>query len=178
MGLKRVKFEPNSKKQCIRTIIKDYETDLASLETKLLKLGGEWRIHRTVNARDVQKAAKRLIHTLIDRPEVAGWLDSEWRTCLLQRECIFGEKKFMLDVDTQEESLIKKLEEVLLEIKAEVLERIKSPKGWHYITKPFDTRKVILLGVETDAKGKIIKPGYVCLQRDGYFYVKTVGKQS
>lgn len=175
MGLKRGKFAPNSQKQCIRTIIKDYETDLVSLEAKLLRLGGEWRIHKTVNARDVKKAAKLLMHTLIDRPEVAGYLDSEWRTCLLQRACIYGEKKFMLDVDTQEESLIGKLEEVLLEVKAEVLDRIKSPKGWHYITKPFDTRKVILLGAEVDTKGKITKPGYVTLQRDGYVYIKTVG---
>ncbi len=162
MGLKRVKFEPNSKKQCIRIVVKDYEADLASLEAKLKYLGGEWRIHRTVNARDVKKACKVLMHRLIDDEKIAGYVDSEWRTALLQRQCIFGEKKFMLDIDTQEEEKVAEIERIL-DGKATILERIKSPKGWHYVTLPFDVREVCKLD-------------YVCLQRDGYVYVKTVGK--
>ena len=171
MGLKRVRFEPNSKKQCIRQVIKDYDLDLKILESKLLIMGGEWRIHRTVNARDCEKARKILLHTLIDHPEKSSCIDTEWRTALLQRECIFGEKKFMLDVDTQEREKIVDLEIYLDKEQQKmmpneqpiVIDRIKSPKGWHYITNPFDTRLVCNLD-------------YVTLQRDGYVYVKTVGK--
>ena len=152
--------------ECMRHVIKDmnnFERELAIFESKLRILGNTWRIHQTVNARDVEKARKVLIKKLIDYPEKASNIDSEWRTALLQGDCIYGEKKFMLDIDTQEELDIRQLECVLLNTKAEVLNRVKSPKGWHYITKPFDTRGVCKLG-------------YVTLIRDGYFFVKMVEK--
>jgi hypothetical protein len=53
------------------------------------------------------------------------------------------------------------LEGYLLEISAKILKRIKTIKGWHYITEPFDTREVCKLD-------------YVTLLRDGYVFVKEI----
>jgi hypothetical protein len=44
---------------------------LKLLEHKCNLLGGEWRIHKTVNARDTKKAMKWLQHKMIDNPEKA-----------------------------------------------------------------------------------------------------------
>lgn len=175
MGIMRESKGSNNK-NCIRQVVKDYDLDLAVLESKLKVMGGEWRIYKTVNARDVEKARIWLLHRLIDFPDHAGYVDSEWRTALLQTDHIYGDKKFMLDIDTQDEEKVKKVDElvdqyVIIEeiqdtdsktIGAKKL-KIKSPKGWHYITSKFDTREVAKLD-------------YVTLLRDGYYYVKTVGK--
>lgn len=159
MGIQRNSKQGN--KNCIRQVVKDYETDLAFLEAKLKVIGGEWRIYKTVNLRDIEKARIFLLKRLIEFPEVAGYVDSEWRTALLQRECK-AENKFMFDVDTKDYSSIVKFEEELGKANQAYLEKYESPKGWHYITEPFDTREVCKLE-------------YVTLLRDGYHYVKTVG---
>lgn len=156
MGLQRMTKQGN--KNCIRQVVKDYELDVKVLEAKLKVFGGEWRIYKTVNARDVEKARIFLLKRLIESPEIGAYVDSEWRTALLQRECK-AEDYFMLDVDTQEEDKILELEKQLDQL--QVIAKIKSPKGWHYITRPFDTREVCKLD-------------YVTLLRDGYHYVKTV----
>lgn len=160
MGLQRTSKQGN--KNCIRTVIKDDELDLKILESKLEVFGGEWRIHKTVNARDVEKARKWLIKHLIDCPENASFVDSAWRTALLQKECIYGEKRFMLDIDTKEKMRLDYLDKLLCEQKVNILEGHETPNGFHYITNPFDTRKVCELD-------------YVNLLRDGYYYIKTVG---
>lgn len=127
-----------------------------------------WRIHRTVNQRDCEKARIWLIHKLIDFPEGRGFVDSLWRTALLQPCNIYGEKKFMFDVDTKDENKLndfgKLVTEGLIQTGALLLVNpYETPHGWHYITAPFDTREVCALP-------------YVSLQRDGYFYIKTVGE--
>lgn len=149
----------NQDHRCIRQVIRDYETDLKFLEMRCLARGGEWRIHQTVNMRDTEKAMKHLIKKLIDHPELCTDVDLEWRTSLLQPDCIYGEKKFMLDVDTKD------VEPILKLVGDNLIQKIESPKGWHLITKAFDAREVCLMQD-------------VSLQRDGYFYVKTVKEAS
>lgn len=155
-------------KRCIRTVIKDEEFDLKMLEAKLKVIGGTWRIHRTVNARNCEVARKILLKMLIDHPEKASVIDSEWRTALMQRECK-ETKYFMFDVDTQDEEKIYNLIKLINknfnqnEMKG-IRTFYKTPKGYHYITDPFDTRE-------------ICKLDYITLLRDGYYYVKTVGKK-
>jgi len=153
----------NQDRRCIRQVIRNYEEDLRFLEMRCIVRGGEWRIYHTVNARDPEKAMRYLMKKLIDHPELCTDVDMEWRTALLQPECIYGEKRFMLDVDTENETVINQLKDLLAEHFPLGSERwIKSPKGWHVICRTFDTRKVCEL------------PD-VSLQRDGYYYVKTVG---
>lgn len=148
----------NQDHRCMRQVIRNYDEDLKFLEMRCLARGGEWRIHHTVNPRDPEKAMRYLMKKLIDHPELCTDVDMEWRSALLQPECSYGKRLFMLDVDTEEVTPILKC---LDECGAEIVKKVKSPKGWHLITEPFDTRKVCEL------------PD-VSLQRDGYYYVKTV----
>lgn len=159
LALQRTPKQGN--KRCFRHVIKDEELDLKIVEEKCKVFGGEWRIHKTVNCRNIEKARKWLLKHLIDYPENASFVDSCWKTALLQKECKVT-KYFMLDIDTQDPEIIGKIVKILYENKVIVLNMIKSPKGWHYITEPFDTREVTAIEEVT-------------LIRDGYYYVKTVG---
>ena len=154
MGLNREK-----PKKCMRMIDNGAANNVDIFEAKLKILGGTWRIHRTVNARDINKARKWLMIELINHPEKASYMESLWRTALLQKECIFGQKYFMLDIDTEN---IQELKEIENRIPKDLrIRKFKSPKGWHYIVKPFDTRSVCELD-------------YVALIRDGYYFIKEV----
>lgn len=149
------------KAQCIRTVDKGIGDEVDRLEAILKFKGGYWRIHRTVNPRDCEKARKVLLCQLINHPEMASYIDSQWRTALLQPECVYGSKRFMLDVDTKDED---KLNEIAVRLGEIPFKLYKSPNGWHYVTMPFDTRKVCELD-------------YVTLVRDGYYFVREVGKR-
>jgi len=170
LAFKRPKF--NEKADCIRSVIKGHPKELEVFEAKLKVLGGNWRIHQTVNARDIEKARIWLIKHLLDEPKNACFIDSAWRTALLQSECR-AENKFMLDVDTEDEEKLKALEK-LIPVSTDkewaknyiltydtLIDKIKSPHGWHYIVQPFDTREVCKLD-------------YVTLLRDGYYFVKQI----
>ena len=148
----------NQERRCMRQVIRDYDEDLKFLEMRCMARGGEWRIHHTVNARDPEKAMRYLMKKMIDHPELCTDIDMEWRSSLLQPECIYGEKKFMFDIDTKD---TKRVDFVLAQYETGSITKIESPKGWHYIVKPFDVREVLEL------------PD-VSFQRDGYYYVKTV----
>ncbi len=148
-------------KACIRHIIKGDETEeLKIFSAKISTIGGEWRIHRTVNARDVNKAYKVFMKTMIDFPERASCIESVWKTSLLQVECR-AEKKFMLDVDTKSVKHLIELSEILDKAKENILDIHESPNGFHYILNPFDTRE-------------LCKLQYVRLLRDGFFFIKTI----
>jgi len=155
MALSRHK--DGEKTACIRVIAKRPE-DLQLLELRVKFLGGKWRIHKTVNKRDTEKARIWLIKKLIDFPEGRGFVDSLWRTALLQSENIYGEKRFLLDIDTKDED---KLNYVRNLVGENIREEKETENGYHFITKPFDTREVCKLD-------------YVELIRDGYIYVKTI----
>jgi hypothetical protein len=134
--------------------------DLTILEAKLKVLGGSWRIHKTVNLRDTEKAKKWLLHKLIETSQFDGCIDSLWRTALLQSECK-AEKNFLLDIDTKELVKLDIIREILSKSKCTILEMRESPNGYHFITTPFDTRNVCKLP-------------YVTLIRDGYIFVKKI----
>lgn len=97
IGVKRKIKDGQDSNKCYREVEK-FDDSLKMFEARLKALGGEFRIYRTVNARDVEKARIELMTRLLKHPEKASYADSEWRTCLLQRHCA-AEKKFMLDVD-------------------------------------------------------------------------------
>ena len=154
--------------RCMRVVVKHPTEDLFVLEQRCLFLGGKWRIHKTVNKRDTEKARKWLLKKLIDFPEGRGFIDSLWRTALLQPECVHGTKKFMLDVDTKDPKQLDAIHRLLLDAAQStaielILDEVETEHGWHIITVPFDTRYVCELP-------------YVQLQRDGYVYIKTIGE--
>ena len=168
LGIQRTK--DGEKSRCICSVIKhDEEEDLKVFKAKLECIGGTWRIYKTVNARCVETARKNLIKKLIDHPEKASLVDTEWRTALLQSNCIYGEKRFMLDIDTEDHEIIDKIDELIcdgIKIKDRVEmsiadTQIKTPNGWHFIAYPFDTREVC-------------KIPEVTLLRDGYYFVDII----
>ena len=155
MAFSRTKDGQEAK--CMRVVAKD-ATDLEILKLRCKLAGGKWRIHKTVNRRDTEKARIWMIHKLIDFPDGRGFVDSLWRTALLQKENIFGDKKFLLDIDTKE---IDKLQTVRELVKENLIEEVETANGFHFITKAFDTREVCNLQ-------------FVELIRDGYVYCETI----
>lgn len=155
------KKDGQSIRKCIRHVIRDFDLDLKLLEVKLKVLGGEWRIHCTVNKRDTEKARKWLIHKLIDNPEFAGCIDSLWRTALLQPENATG-KNFLLDVDTKESEFLELVLQKIKDAGGQIKQFVETPSGVHFVTDCFDTREVCQLP-------------YVTLIRDGYIFIKKVG---
>lgn len=160
LAFKRKKLG-NDSNECIRIVIKDYDRDLALLEYKCRLLGGTWRIHHTVNARDTEKARLWLIHKLIDNPKFAGCIDSIWKTALLQSECK-TDNYFMFDIDTKENNELSQILDLIPdEAKIGI---IKTPNGHHLVTKQFDTRKICNIS-------------NVTLIRDGYFFIKEINEK-
>ena len=155
MAFSRTKDGQEAK--CMRVVSKD-ATDLEILKLRCKLAGGKWRIHKTVNKRDTEKARIWMIHKLIDFPDGGGFVDSLWRTALLQKENIYGDKKFLLDVDTKESD---KLDAVRNLTEGNLIQEVETANGYHFITKAFDTREVCELK-------------YVELIRDGYVYCETV----
>lgn len=147
-----------SKRMCIRKVDRGTGDELAQLEARCKAIGEPFRIHKTVNARNVEKARRWFLTELINRPEKASYADVLWRTALLQSSSK-DETNFMLDVDTQDEDVLK---EVLDLVGDNFLYQVDSPNGVHIMTKAFDTRKVC-------------EVKEVTLQRDGYYYIKSVG---
>lgn len=161
LGFWRKKLNGDDCRQrCIRRIAKS-DQDLDILKRELEVIGGHWRIHRTVNKRSTKKAFKIFQHYLIDNPDCAPYLDSVWKTILLQPESR-AEKMFMIDIDFEDE---KNLEALSIFVKPEnIIERHKSPNGWHWIVKPFDRR--ILEGIPD-----------VTVLTDGYIYLDSIGNK-
>lgn len=159
LAFKRKKLG-NDENDCFRVVIKDYDLDLFLMREKCKKLGGIWRIHHTVNARDTEKARKWLIHKLIDEPQFAGCVDSIWRTALLQPECK-AENNFMFDVDANTRTEIENVHIIIGRNKGIIKESHLTKNGIHIITKPFDARE-------------ICKLSYVSLIRDGYYFIEEI----
>ncbi|MDQ5884032.1 MAG: hypothetical protein QG556_369 [Pseudomonadota bacterium] len=136
-GFLRKKTNPDARPRCIRRIEKSSD-DLQILKRELQVIGGNWRIHRTVNKRSTAKAFKILQHYMLDHPDCARFLDSEWKTTLLQPESK-AEKKFMLDIDTNDLTVISEAESIV----GDILESVKTPSGgMHWIVQPFDRRNI------------------------------------
>jgi hypothetical protein len=122
---------------CFRRPIYDYEEDLAILKTIISSRKGVWRIYKTVNPRNVEKARKILLHWLVDNMYVGKRFDAIWTKALMQRECR-ASKYALIDIDTKDVSKIHILENVIP--KESIMQKIETPNGWHYICKPFDKR--------------------------------------
>lgn len=149
--------------RCLR-VVERTVNDLSLLESRVAMLadGGEWRIHRTVNPRDPEKARIELMKRMLEFPERASYLDAEWRTCLLLPQCSYGKAQWLLDVDSKDANVLNSVYEGLLEAQATLYHQIETPKGYHIIISQCDTRKIVV-------------PDVVSLLRDGYYFVTEVG---
>lgn len=157
LAFRRRKTNQDGPIRCFREIIYDEAISLERLKVKVRTVPGVWRIHRTVNPRDVAKAAKVLQKRLIDDPRNACSLDQVWRTCLLQKESRGG-RRFLVDIDDPAQ-LPRCLEIIGDNI---VGEPVPTPSGgYHVVCESFDARPLRALD-EVD------------VQPDGYLFVEQM----
>lgn len=110
--------------------------------------GGEltFRFYITANARDIEKSfylfKKELLEFTYRRTtghegtkDKIKRLDKEWKSTL-QTAGNKDEDRFIIDIDSEDESLFEEAHKKLSE-RTEIIESIKSPNGYHIITEPF-----------------------------------------
>lgn len=144
IALRRISASKNEnvglEKACIRKIVKSNETidiTVNHLKKIIADEKGVWRIYRTVNKRDFDKARKILMKDLIDRPEDLDYkIDSHWKSILMKSKCK-AERKFLVDIDTKSTEV---LENVLEALKMTMSDVIDTPNGYHIVSDCFDTR--------------------------------------
>lgn len=160
IALRRKKENPDLPALYFRQIIFNDEVDLKALKVRIDAEEGVWRIHKTVNKRDCKKAAKLLLHKLIDDPELATRIPSLWKTCLMQPKAK-GDRMFLIDLDNknilQARRVTKTLETIGIDFDSIGIKQ--TPNGFHMILPAFDSR------VLSDFKDvTILKDGYVFLE--------------
>lgn len=97
------------------------------------------RVYFSINPRDMRKAKKDLLIRLIetdDRNEEVCNIQAQLYSSLM-RCPIKEEKRFIVDVDNNNEDSFYKVKEL---IEYEIV--VKTKNGWHVICKPFDIRIV------------------------------------
>ncbi len=115
---------------------------------------GVWRMYRSVNRRDVQKALKALQVDLVLNGEVfAHKVDSVWKSVLMKPENK-AERLFLVDVDTKDLETLEAVKTKLHEAKVLLKEVVETPNGFHLVTTPFNKTMVTQfenVEVKTDA---------------------------
>jgi len=160
VALRRKKDNPELKDICFREIDL-YEDSYQTLLSRVNKVEGIWRIHKTINKRDVHKALKLLQHEIIEREqEVAETLPSTWKTCLMKKESK-AERNILLDVDSTE--AYREVNTIIEDNDIDIVQIVKSPNGWHIVinAEKVDTR--LFQGID-DLEFK----------RDGYVFIEQV----
>lgn len=153
LALKRMK--DNDEHICLRQIAYDEVKDLEILKARCRLIPGNWRIHRTVNKRDLEKSRKMFIHTLLDtdRNEV----DRLWRSCILQTENK-AERKLMFDLDNKSE--FNNITKILNDNHIDVVEFKETTNGYHIVVDRCDTR------LFKDIKDlTILRDGYILIEK-------------
>jgi hypothetical protein len=157
LAFRRRKDNETGPVMCFREIVRDEPTDLERLKVRCRTVPGNWRIHRTVNARNVANAANVLMHRLIDNPKDAEALETVWKTCLLQASAR-GERNVLIDVDDPE-----RFHDVVAALggaNVAVGSVVATPSGGYHIVCPkFDARE-------------IVKIPDVSIQKDGYVFLE------
>lgn len=103
------------------------------------------RLYISVNARDINKVRKQLIHELIDEEDFNfTYIDSKLASIGAKKECAL-EKKWMFDFDVDDMAELGKFIDDIKQIDNEVMYEIhKTPHGYAVITnRGFDTRTLL-----------------------------------
>lgn len=146
----------------------DYHDDHRWVEHRLKKAiqdyPGIWRIYKSVNRRDYNKARLELAHTLINqlvKPEGNSDKNPEslWKD-ILMKPSNKAERLFLVDVDSTDYDEKKAVQDVLRLVKFHQV--TPTPNGQHIITDPFDPRSIEKLFPYAEVK------------KDALVYVDTV----
>jgi len=137
VAIRRNKENSDGQEICFREVIRDNKTSLDALEARIKSISGTWRIYKTVNSRDIEKARVLLLMKLIENPENSYKVDTIWKTCLLQPKCR-AEHKLLWDVDGN--ITLTDLGKIFSDRKVFIKQYIKSPNGYNVVTELCDTR--------------------------------------
>ena len=162
VALRRRKDAANNKLKsgCHKVIVRDDE-EYAMSRLERLCDEGEWRIYRSVNKRNLHKAAQLLQVELIYRADdIADRIDQVWKSILMKPECK-SERKFLIDIDNASVNTGYIKERYLEGVT--IYDTVKTPNGWHMVTGPFDSRKLL------EDLGGVIE-----VKKDALVYIKTI----
>ena len=142
VALRRVSKSKNENvgltQKVIRQLIKpsdDYHLEVEKLVNDISNEDGYWRIYRSVNKRDLNKAFKALQIEMINRgTEIADRIDGVWKSIIMKPENK-AERLFLVDIDTKNEKILMDIISSLNPIG--IIENNETPNGYHIITKPF-----------------------------------------
>lgn len=139
------------------------------------KEGGnlDFRLYITTNARDTKKSMHLFQKQLLDMQNKISngheqtkqkikRLDKEWESTLQQK----GNKEdnfFIIDIDSEDKNLYKRTRKSLKN-KTEIQHAIKTPNGYHIITKPFNY---------PDWEG-ISSDGEIEIKTDGLTFIRMI----
>lgn len=158
IALRRRKDNPEGKEICFRQICIDHDTDLECIRARIKKHEGNWRIHKTINLRDTEKACKLLMKNLIEDPTKHTRLMSEYKTQLMRRESK-AERNILLDIDNDDDLSIRRLCTLYAQQQGAYKFSTCSPNGCHIVIRKCDTRCF------ENMEG-------VTMQRDGYYFIE------
>jgi hypothetical protein len=151
LAFRRRKENEEGRTVCIRHVCKDedFEKEAQILKAKVeanTDAKGTWRIHRTINSRSTTKAFKIFQHKLLDIDDAHTYLDSLWKTCLLQPQSKTS-RNLLLDIDTKDEDTLLNVMTILKNNNVEPCDvYVETPNGRHIVCKNFDKR--MLDGIE------------------------------
>lgn len=161
VAIRRNKENDDGQEICFREVIRN-ENSLNILESRVKSIPGIWRIYKTVNSRDMEKARIMLIMKLVENPQLAYKVDTLWKTCLLQPKCR-AEHKIVWDIDGDiSVRCVKTIFDCRL---IEIKELIKTPNGYNVVTDVCDTR--LFQNIKTEAG--VTDFGF---RRDGVKFIK------
>lgn len=165
-AIKRTKENSNIEgPRIIREVLYAHQTEeqvITKLKKAITEFPGVWRIYRTVNKRNYDKARLELAHTLFDQlinPEGTSNKNPEslWKDILLQPRNK-SERLFLLDIDTKDNSVLLKL---LTNPQLIVRYKVETPNGYHLICEPFNPE--LIQNIEQ-----------VEVKKDALVYIETV----
>lgn len=152
-------LDPEHRELCFHQVIRDYDTDLKLLKVRITSHPGIWRIHRTVNARNLKNARLWMMKKLIDTDGSYDYrIETLWKKALMNNPV---KQNMLIDIDTIDDNIINKVKDILNKNSIKILEEGESPNGYHIVCPIFDTRLILNMD-------------YVGYRRDGYVFVEEV----
>jgi len=144
---------------CFHQVVRDYDKDLAILKTRIASFPGTWRIHKTVNKRNIHRARIWMMKRLIDTDGSYDYrIDTLWKKALMNNPI---KEKFLIDIDTTNEDVLNNITDKLVVNDIEFYSVTNTPNGYHIVCDHFDTR--LIADIEN-----------VSFKRDGYVFVEKV----
>ena len=142
VALRRKKDSENEGREtvCHKRVIDDFCRDDIEQFKNSIGEDGYWRMYRTVNERDTDKAMKELQIEIIKNGDTFKHkIASKWKSILMQPKCK-AENYWLIDVDDRE--LVFTVEAYLEEV-TDIIETAVTPNGYHFVVNGFDNREFL-----------------------------------